>query len=360
MGDRGAFGFTLVELLVVITIIGILIALLLPAVQAAREAARLMQCSNNIKQLSLGQISHEQHFGYFPSGGWSWEWTGDPDRGPGRDQPANWAYAILPYIEQQPLHDLGMDGQPDTLTTEQMAGAATRCQQPLSGFYCPTRRQPLVFPFWVGWVGVPCYDSGGGYTSYNSDRITLAARTDYAANAGDQSICWLAWNPANMAQAITWTTSKSWPNIETAAAGVLGPASGVCYFRSQVTMSDISDGASNTYLLGEKYLNPDSYFNGTDHADNESVFCGYDNDTHRLTYCNEQNLADPTNLYYVPQQDTPGNENYYCFGSAHAAGFNISFCDGSVRFMNYTIDMATHHRLGNRHDGLVVDAGKVK
>ena len=78
--NRESSGFTLVELLVVITIIGILSALLLPAVQAAREAARRVTCTNNIKQLALGMLTHEQQQGFFPSGGWSWQWTGDPDR----------------------------------------------------------------------------------------------------------------------------------------------------------------------------------------------------------------------------------------------------------------------------------------
>ncbi len=99
--------FTLVELLVVITIIGILIALLLPAVQAAREAARQTQCRNNLKQLALGCLNHEQAIGRFPTNGWGCRWTGDPDRGTDWRQPGGWIYNILPYIEQQPLHDLG-------------------------------------------------------------------------------------------------------------------------------------------------------------------------------------------------------------------------------------------------------------
>src|SRR5665647_549730 len=105
--NRSKNAFTLVELLVVITIIGILIALLLPAVQAAREAARKMQCSNNLKQLALGCLNHEQAQGFYPSGGWRWSLGGDPDCGFGRRQPGGFLYNLLPYIEQQSLHDMG-------------------------------------------------------------------------------------------------------------------------------------------------------------------------------------------------------------------------------------------------------------
>ena len=153
--------------------------------------------------------------------------------------------------------------------------------------------------------------------------------------------------------------NHSWPN----AMGVVGgsdPATGICYFHSQVTTADIIDGVSNTYMLGEKYLDPDHYSNGQDHADNECLFNGYDNDSTRVTWCNEQNLADPNNAFYAPKQDTPGEENWLRFGSAHSNGLNMAFCDGSVQFISYSIDMVVHHRLGNRKDGLPIDANKLK
>ena len=315
--------FTLVELLVVITIIGILIALLLPAIQAAREAARRMQCTNNLKQLGLGMLTHEQAHGFLPSGGWGYWWTGDPDGGTGITQPGGWNYCILPYIEQQTLHDLGSDGvctRTTPSTQKQSDSAVLRDQTPIAAFNCPSRRASIVYP----------RPSNRSYN--NSGPEPSSAGLDYCANSG---------GTVNYSD-ITWS-----PGLPARDGGGISFAGGV------VKMVDIKDGTSNTFMLGEKSLPPDHYTDGLEAGDDRGMYAGQGVASYRwCTY-----LGYPSQYNYPPRQDQAGHY-YWGFGSAHANGCNFTFCDGSVRSISYSIDPKIASWLANRSDGHAFDDSK--
>ena len=133
------------------------------------------------------------------------------------------------------------------------------------------------------------------------------------------------------------------------------PDTGVVFQRSKITAADISDGLTNTYLIGEKYMWPDHYEDGQDWGDDSSIFKGWDCDIVRW---GTAGTSATTVVGLGPKQDQPGVMNYEVFGSAHVNTWNAALCDGSVRSVSYSIDLITHQWLCNRKDQKIVDASK--
>ena len=154
-------GFTLVELLVVITIIAILLGLTLPAVNIALEMGRQATCGNNVSQLAKAMQAHESTMKHFPTGGWGSQWMGDPDRGFGRDQPGGWMYNILPQLGEQGTYENAGGNN-----------AHRAAQSHQTYFHCPARRKSRP------------YDNTAGASYVNAPGAALHARSDYAACAG--------------------------------------------------------------------------------------------------------------------------------------------------------------------------------
>ncbi len=284
-------GFTLVELLVVIAIIGILVGLLLPAVQAAREAARRLQCSNNLKQMALAFHNYKTSWGVLPDAG--------KDAGPcgNRTLPAaldsergEWGflYQIMPYVEQQNLYD-----EPDHLVIY---------QTPVPLYYCPTRRSPAV------------------YGSF--------AMTDYAGSSGDRNV--------------TGNRTGNTRSNGTMAVRTCDPP---------VNFAMIPDGTSNTLLLAEKMLHPNWF--GECGGDNEPYAnAGHDQDYLRNARpLNSAGDEGPP----AHDSDAPDRKIWpQRFGSSHPAVFMAAMADGSVRSLSFSIDEETFRRINVRDTGLPV------
>ncbi len=320
IGRRAFSAFTLVELLVVITIIGILMSLLLPALQGARESARRTQCSNNLSQIGKATLEHVAQYEFFPTGGWGYCWAGDPDRGFNAQQPGGFFYNILPFLEQKNLWQSGA-GQPASTKAATLAQAVAT---PLGVYVCPSRRLVQLYPY-----------TDGGFVNTSPKQPALTGKSDYAGNGGDEITG--DTGPGSLAQGDSGTFV--WPSSPSISAGIT-------YFRSTVRMANITNGPSQTILAGEKYLMPDAYFNGADPADNDAWDLGFDWDVLRWGCV-------------PPALDTPGFSDPSAYGSAHPTGFGVVFCDGSIHVLSYAIDPTLFQNLTNRADGVAIDPTKL-
>ncbi|MDY0170164.1 MAG: DUF1559 domain-containing protein [Thermoguttaceae bacterium] len=330
-------GFTLVELLVVITIIGILIALLLPAVQNAREAARRLQCQNNLKQLSLGLLNYESSHGEFPP---SLQYAGSEDPPRSRDMRPNWVVALLPYIEQPGLYD-SIDPDKFISDPENREVRATR----LSIMLCPTD----------GNNRVP-YD--GQY--YTADSGPWA-RGNYAANGGRGYLLTPALH-STRDDAMVGPHSPGWQDPQ--RRGVMGA-------NCAAPIAMIRDGTSNTFLLGEVRAGltaRDTRGTWAIGGSPSSLWAyGSGADANGPNYCASDNADDFVDCAAVVDQiglETMRRECMTCctgqgnwqqtVRSMHFGGVHMSFCDGSVHFVSNWIE--TGRSFGSVWDRLICSA----
>ncbi len=324
--------FTLVELLVVIAIIGILMSLLLPAVQFARESARRTQCSNNLSQIAKAIHLHENAIRVLPTGG-DMPWPFLPNYqsssgavfGPDK-QGASWPFQILPYIEGS--------------TIQNQRGANSAEMQMLierslmQMYFCPTRRR----------------------NAKQQSRVLI----DYAATTPTNDLSFT--DNANLQYAALFRGDAF--DISTAAGQVYSGvivrtnwnfrannfAGGEIGASAPINLTKVRDGTSCVLMIAEKRLIPAQYDTGAWH-DDRGWTDGWDPDVIRLT-----SAAFGPDIRSQSEQDSGlvGDIGYQ-FGSAHANGLNCAFADGAIKFMPYSMNRVNFNRLGHRTDNEVTD-----
>jgi prepilin-type N-terminal cleavage/methylation domain-containing protein/prepilin-type processing-associated H-X9-DG protein len=314
--------FTLVELLVVIAIIGILIALLLPAVQAAREAARRGQCQNHLKQIALSAHNYESVYGSFPPGVTMLQFPSAP-----RYRGVTLFVYLAPFIEQGNVTSEWNLADPLVNTTLPAPGAGSRTATVVPSFTCPSDLIPSN-PVDTGsnrWYALTSYGGNGGRRSY-----------DPAAATNDGVFF------------------------------VIGPGSQTAPTGKPVRAADILDGLSNTSLLGER-----SHYDPNNDAAAATVSPpggSFANKMGQIGYWANSGgrlaAGDVSMSAFAPiNYEVPATGAVYAdmelrvnaFGSLHPGGANFALGDGSARFLRETISAAVLERLCMRRDGETVN-----
>ncbi|MDY0166390.1 MAG: DUF1559 domain-containing protein [Thermoguttaceae bacterium] len=324
MTTRRRWGFTLVELLVVIAIIGILIALLLPAVQAAREAARRLQCSNNVKQIGLACHNYHSTWNCLPMGYGPLGRPGGGGYGGGTGDGIEWPWCVrlFPYLEQQSLYD-DIDWGINPGGTDPRLFHITGAQ--ISGFHCPS--------------------DPNTENPFNHDRTCTSldkehGRVSYAGNLG------IGPQEGPIIPATSYAARQPHQRIR-----------GVFSYNWGIRFEHISDGTSNTALTGELKVGIGCTMRGVHSYDEGPVYMHdytpNDPTPDKIRWCGTEDQA---SLDAPCIKITQQNMEVHTSRSFHPGGVTLGLCDGSVRFVSETISLGVWQAIATPDGGEVIDA----
>jgi prepilin-type N-terminal cleavage/methylation domain-containing protein/prepilin-type processing-associated H-X9-DG protein len=328
--------FTLVELLVVIAIIGTLIALLLPAVQAARESGRRAQCANNLHQIGVACGAHMEALGAFPNGGYGPACprtllNGAP--APYDKQQWSWGYQILPYTDQQALWSNLND--------------KTVASTPIAFYFCPSRRRPVAL---IGGIWQDtAFNYPRGMTDY-AGNAGVTAGLDTASDDGDYG------DSDGLVDGVVVRQGWARPNGASGSA-VQIPATSTPG-STPISEASITDGMSNTLLVGEKRMNINYCTTQCQPDDNDGYVGGFQDDVVRW------GAFTPAPDWQGPLAAQPASfatlaPNDYQFGSSHPGAAQFVFCDGHVLGIHFKVDAGVFMQASRRNDGVPYDAGQL-
>lgn len=310
--------FTLVELLVVIAIIGLLVALLLPAVQAAREASRRTQCANNTRQICLGMINHHDTRGFFPHGAYNYidsTFSTPPPYNDWQDRRC-WFHDVLPYVEETAL----FNDFDKYMETNRSALGYPGLATVVPSFVCISDgMSPKMETFWGGMNGLPTQGFSGSYVACTGD--------DY-------------FNPSR---------SEDGTPINTLVAS--SKLNGLFFAQSKVRVGQITDGTSHTAVVSELILSPDT--------DSHDIRGRYYNPAHGGVFFSTRvppNTLVPDRFNWCgnnPVRRAPcvwsASNMFVSARSYHPGGVNMGMADGSVRFVNDGVDALAYQATGSRN-----------